>query len=219
VYRFYRGPSEGNDDGSFASVSETYIAQNIAAEADAYLKLGEKCQRCKTSEIKSLLGARIDWETTLIAENEPVLENLPEGVSSVIAMWRVLDNVYVGIRADHNTGFKARAYFFAAAEGGKSNGKIDSFEGLPSRAIGNTVLDAYAGNVEALNNLAVLWYCGIANPKDYDEKAVIDMLKRSSQLGCAAAVYNLGILYYNRGEKDKAEKFFSEAKEKGYDLK
>jgi hypothetical protein len=219
AYRFYRGPSERDDDGSFASVSETYIAQNIAAESDAYQKLGEKYRRCRTSEIKSLLGDRIDWETTLIAENEPILENLPKEVSSVIAMWQVSDNVYIGIRADYNTGFKARAYFFAAAEGGKSNGKIDSFESLPSRAIGNTVLDAYAGNVEALNNLAVLWYCGIANPKDYDEKAVIDMLERSSQLGCAAAVYNLGILYYNRGEKDKAEKFFSEAKEKGYDLK
>ena len=99
------------------------------------------------------------------------------------------------------------------------HGKIDSFESLPSLAIGNTVLDAYAGNAQALNNLAVLWYCGIANPKDYDEKAVIDMLERSSQLGCAAAVYNLGILYYNRGEKDKAEKFFFEAKKKGYNLK
>jgi Flp pilus assembly protein TadD len=32
-------------------------------------------------------------------------------------------------------------------------------------------------------------------------------------------VYNLGVLYYNRGEKDKAEKFFFEAKENGCDLK
>ena len=219
AYRFYRGPSEGNDDGSFASVSETYIAQNIAAESDAYQKLGEKYRRCRTSEIKSLIGDRIDWEATLITEDKPILKGLPEGVSSVIAMWQVSDNVYIGIRADYNTGFKARAYFFAAAEGGKSNGKIDSFESLPSLAIGNTVLDAYAGNAQALNNLAVLWYCGIANPKDYDEKAVIDMLERSSQLGCAAAEYNLGILYYNRGEKDKAEKFFFEAKKKGYNLK
>ena len=81
------------------------------------------------------------------------------------------------------------------------------------------MLDAYAGNVEALNNFAVLWYCGIANPKDYDEKAVVDLLSRSSRLGCAAAAYNLGVLYYNRGEKGKAEKFFSEAKKNGYDLK
>ena len=219
VYRVCRGPSEGNDDGSFASVRETYIAQNIAAESDAYQKLGEKYRRCRTSEIKSLLGNRIDWEATLIAEGKPILEDLPEGVSSVIAMWQVSDNIYVGIRADHNTGFKARAYFFMAAEGGKSNGKIDSFEGLPSRAIGNTVLDAYAGNAQALNNFAVLWYCGIANPKDYDEKAVVDLLSRSSRLGCAAAAYNLGVLYYNRGEKGKAEKFFSEAKKNGYDLK
>ena len=220
VYRFCLGPSDGNkDDVSFASVSETFITQNIAAESDAYQKLGEKYRRCRTSEIKSLIGDRIDWEATLIAEDKPILEDLPEGVSSVIAMWRVSDNVYIGIRADHNTGFKSRAYFFAAAEGGKSTGKIDSFESLPSLAIGNTELDAYAGNAQALNNLAVLRYCGIANPKDYDEKAVIDMLKRSSQLGCAAAVYNLGVLYYNRGERDKSEKFFSEAKKKGYDLK
>ena len=219
VYRFCRGPSEGNDDGSFASVRETYIAQNIAAESDAYQKLGEKYRQCRTSEIKTLLGDRIDWEATLIAEGKPILEDLPEGVSSVIAVWQVSDNIYVGIKAYHNTGFKVRAYFFATAEGGKSNGKIDSFEGLPSRAIGNTVLDAYAGNAQALNNFAVLWYCGIANPKDYDEKAVVDLLSRSSRLGCAAAVYNLGVLYYNRGEKDKAEEFFSEAKKKGYNLK
>ena len=36
---------------------------------------------------------------------------------------------------------------------------------------------------------------------------------------CAVAAYNLGVLYYNRGEKGKAEKFFSEAKKNGYDLK
>jgi Flp pilus assembly protein TadD len=52
-------------------------------------------------------------------------------------------------------------------------------------------------------------------------------LRRSSEgagaarrlFGCAAAAYNLGVLYYNRGEKGKAEKFFSEAKKNGYDLK
>jgi hypothetical protein len=36
---------------------------------------------------------------------------------------------------------------------------------------------------------------------------------------CAVAAYNLGVLYYNRGEKGKAEKFFSEAKKNGYNLK
>lgn len=79
----------------------------------------------------------------------------------------------------------------------------DTFYGLPSRAIGNTVIAAYAGEADAMNNLAVLRYCEIANPMEYDEKSVIDLLRRAERLGCKVADANLGVLHENRGEKGK----------------
>ena len=219
VYRSYVPPDENKREGAFASVSETYISQNIVAEADAYLKLDERYRRCKESEIKTILGNRIEWKSALITEGKPIFEKLPEGISIVLAMWQISDDVYIGIRADHGTEFKMRDYFFTVVDGDNKALTFDFFEELPSRAIGNAVLGAHAGNAESLNNFAVLFYCGIANPKDYDEKAVITLLSRSSRLGCPVATYNLGVLYYNRGEKDKAEKFFSHAQKTGYDLK
>jgi len=132
-------------------------------------------------------------------------------VSKVLAMWQLADDMYVGILADHNTGFKSRKYFFTAVDANKKSLTFDYFDELPSLAIGNAVLGAHAGNAEALNNFAVLFYCGIANPKDYDEKAVVALLHRSSHLGCQTATHNLGVLYYNRGEKDKSDQFFRQA--------
>lgn len=88
---------------------------------------------------------------------------------------------------------------------------FDYFDELPSRAIGNAVLGAYAGKSEALNNFAVLLYCEIANPKDYDESAVVALLERAARQGCPTATYNLGVLYYNRGEEAKARQYFEKA--------
>ena len=221
VYRSYIPPKDGEEDGAFASVSETYISRNIVAEADAYLKLDESYRRCEKQEIRKILDSRMsadDWRATLITERNPVFEDLPDGVSLVLAMWQLADDTYIGILADHNTGFKIRKYFFTVVDANKKSLTFDYFDELPSRAIGNAVLGAHQGNAEALNNFAVLFYCGIANPSDYDENAVITLLRRSARLGCSAAIYNLGVLYYNRGEKDKADKLFQRAENSGYDF-
>lgn len=74
-----------------------------------------------------------------------------------------------------------------------------AFAQLPSRAIGNTVLRAWEGEPDALNNLAVLLYAGVANPDVYDEKAVVDLLQRAAQKGNAMASFNLDVLYANNG--------------------
>ena len=62
------------------------------------------------------------------------------------------------------------------------------------------MLAADAGDANALNNLAVLCYAGIANPDQYDESAVIKLLRRAAKLGCLVADGNLRVLHYNRGE-------------------
>lgn len=221
VYRSYIPSKNDEEEGSFASVGETYISRNLVAEADAYKKLDERYRRCKEQEIKKILDNRMgddDWQTTMICERKPMFEDLPEGVAMVLAMWQLADDMYIGILADHNTGFKIRKYFFTVVDESMKSLTFDYFEELPSLAIGNAVLGAHAGNAEALNNFAVLFYSGIANPKDYDENAVVTLLRRSARLGCPAATYNLGVLYYNRGEKDKADKLFSRAENAGCDF-
>lgn len=55
-----------------------------------------------------------------------------------------------------------------------------------------------------MNNLAVLRYCEIADPMEYDEKGVVDLLRRAERLGCKEATRNLGVLRENRGEPGKA---------------
>lgn len=221
VYRSYIAPKDGRE-GAFASVSETYTSRNLVAEADAYLKLDERFRRCRGPEIQTILNERMGedaWKTTIITEKDPVFKDLPEGKNVVLAMWQMSEDMYIGILVNHNTGYKLRKYFFTVVDKNKKSLTFDFFDELPSRAIGNAVLGAHAGNAEALNNFAVLFYCGIANPKDYNENAVITLLRRSARLGCPVATYNLGVLYYNRGEKDKADKFFSLAQNTGCDFK
>ncbi len=74
----------------------------------------------------------------------------------------------------------------------------DAFEELPSRALGNTVLRAYAGDAEALNNLAVLHYSEVVNRLDYDETSVMMLLGVSAKLGCEQATRNLDVLRCNK---------------------
>ena len=72
---------------------------------------------------------------------------------------------------------------------------------MPSRAIGNTVLAAFSGETDAMNNLAVLLYAEVANAHAYKEAVVIDLLKRAAAKGCATARRNLEVLRHNRGER------------------
>ena len=63
------------------------------------------------------------------------------------------------------------------------------------------MLGAFAGEAEAMNNLAVLLYAEVANAHAYREDVVIDLLKRAAAKGCATARRNLDVLRYNRGEQ------------------
>ena len=67
------------------------------------------------------------------------------------------------------------------------------------------MLAADAGDANALNNLAVLCYAGIANPGEYEESSVLKLLKRAALKGSATAMYNVGVLFENRGEMQKAK--------------
>ena len=59
----------------------------------------------------------------------------------------------------------------------------------------------------------VLFYSGIANPGHYDQSAVIKLLKKAALRGCSTALYNLGVLFENRGEKDKSKIFYDAARD------
>ena len=127
---------------------------------------------------------------------------VPKGKSRTLAMWRIGDGLYFGISAAQRVPKGPRQYFFRRVD--REIGEpleIYCFRELPSPAIGNAVLGADAGDAEALNNLAVLLYAGVANPDEYCEAAVARLLRRAYALGCAQAGRNLGVLRYNRGEQ------------------
>ena len=42
---------------------------------------------------------------------------------------------------------------------------------------------------------------------------MIKLLKKSAMRGCTTALYNLGVLFENRGEKDKSKIFYDAAQD------
>ena len=147
------------------------------------------------------------WDETVISEDKPIqYGDLPEGVERAIAMWQISQDIRFVILARHSDDFGPRKYFFLRKTAGSDGiAQMFFFSELPSRAIGNTVLNAMADDAEALNNLAVLLYAEIANPREYHEATVRVMLNRSAEKGNAMAKRNLSILRENKGEMATVE--------------
>ncbi len=213
----YRARSATADDGEedFLSVARTYWVANEGGERLAYGKLDSTYRRCGEEEVKRVWSKRekgVDWSKTIVAEGAQMsLQSLPEGAESTLAMWQLTPRMYFGIKAELENGFGPRQYFFARISRGGMT--FDYFSELPSRAIGNAVLGADAGNADALNNFAVLFYAGVANRGSYEEEAVVKLLLRSAKAGNATAMRNIGVLYENRGERDKAADCYKAADE------
>ncbi len=204
VYRLFVPKDDEGGGNFFATVGMTYRAQNAIAESFAFDKFDKAYRRCCEAETRKVLGDWLsveEWEKIVITNrSRPLPGPLPDDKTMALTMWRMSEHVYVGVLADYDTKFSTRKYLFARTnESGKAK-TVDHFEELPSRAIGNAVLGAYAGEAEAMNNFAVLLYCEIANPKRYDEGRVKDLLRRAAAKGCQTAADNLDILLYNRGE-------------------
>ena len=104
----------------------------------------------------------------------------------------------------YKTGIAKRFYLFLKKDDDDECDRI-AFSELPSRATGNTVLRAFAGEADALNNLAVLLYAEVANPGDYSESQVLNLLERAAKTGNATARRNLEVFHWNRGAAEGAE--------------
>lgn len=198
------------------SVNDTSCALNIVSELYAYEALDQNYRRCKAAEVKGLYADVSDeeWADYLIVEGECVRnDELPEGKTYTMAMWKITDGIYFGIRANRREGACRREYFFLPmdVETGKPM-PMYYFLDLPSRAIGNTVLAAERGELDAINNLAILFYAGIGNPHKYNEEAVTVLLEGVAREGNATAAYNLGVMAENRGEKVEAARRYDEAR-------
>lgn len=203
----YRMHAVGDDGGDiWPPVSETYWMVNWFLEMDAYEQLDAAYRRCGEEEVRKVLSVNVKseaWAETMVVEDGYVrFAEVPKGKSRTLAMWRIGDGLYFGISAAQRVPKGPRQYFFRRVD--REIGEpleIYCFRELPSPAIGNAVLGADAGDAEALNNLAVLLYAGVANPDEYCEAAVARLLRRAYALGCAQAGRNLGVLRYNRGEQ------------------
>ncbi len=192
------GPGADGKDG-YLSIHASYREVNSDAEGVAYGKLDEAFPRCGAAEVKERLSSFIGedgWKSIAISEEDPLLyEDLPEDVYRTLALWRISGDVHFGVRARFEGLFASREYFFYRGKAAEDDvGRIVFFHELPSKAIGNAVLGAMGGNADALNNLAVLLYAGVANPDAFDEKRVVRLLRRSAKLGNATAKHNLAIL-------------------------
>ena len=187
VYRLYSSKQK-----CFLSVKETYSLVNNGNEHCAYVELDKVYKR----SAKRDLGE----ERMIMTDGRPLRkEDLPEGVNVSIAAWEIAEDVFFCIEAFHDSGFVSRDFLFL----GKGDDGLPSvtFRELPSRAFGNTVLAAFSGDAEAMNNLAVLLYAEVANPGQYKDAPVVDLLQRSAAKGCETARYNLQVFYENRGDE------------------
>ena len=138
---------------------------------------------------------------------------LPKGKEDTLAMWRITDDICFGIRAWHYAFRWSVEYFFCKEDVATGQSlTFDFLHEMPSRAIGNAIMGADAGDADALNNVAVLYYGGVLNSWQYDESSVLALLKMAAKKGNATAIYNVGVLFENRGEMDKAKIAYETAK-------
>ena len=174
------------------SVNETYTIVNGGTEHCAYEMLDKLYRRGEQIELSD--------DKTIVTDGDPLAKaDLPEDVENAMAYWQLPNGDLFYIKAFHATGFAAREYAFVR----KDSDELPevSFQDLPSRAIGNTVLAAFAEEADAMNNLAVLLYAGIANAHAYKEAIVVNLLERAAVKGCATAGRNLEVLRHNRGAR------------------
>ena len=209
VYRMKKKQERNDEEQAYYSVRDTYLYQHVMGEIDAYKKLDATYPRCDHKTIRRLMSApamRLNPKRVQVCDQEPVLlpDDLPKGIAQTIGAWKIAPTLYFVLVAEHRSEMGDRTYRFIETD--EKTGHVSSvytLTELPSRAIGNTILAARRGDPKALNNLAVLLYAEIVNAQDYDEDAVVRLLRRAMQGGEATAAYNLGVLYENRGEKDK----------------
>ena len=198
-----------------ASVNDTYRTLNFASEVLAYEALDRNYRRCKSDEVRKLFAVISDdaWSRYLIVEGKYVFdEELPEEKKLTMTVWQVADGVYFGIDANRCDGACFRKYFFRTQDKNTGEWATYAFSNLPSLAIGNAVLAAERGDPAAINNYAVLEYAEIVNPGEYNEEGPTVLLEALAKAGNATAVYNLGVLAENRGEKSIAARRYEEAR-------
>lgn len=216
VYRSFTPGADGEDD-YWLTVGDTYLAANFSLEIESYAQLDRHYRRCKEQEAREVLETTSEEDLDsvwIIEEGTAKYEKRPVGKEAAVAMWSLRKDLYLLVQSEISKKWQRTYTFLEIDPETGEELSSDSFRELPSPAIGNTLISAYAAEPDAVNNFAVLLYCGIDNPLHYDERKVIDFLTYAARKGNVTAKYNLGVLYENRGEKEKAEKWYKEAGEK-----
>ena len=203
--------------GVWLSVNNTYKQVNASLEKEAYALLDKEYRRCDYSVVEKMMSSNTatnEWTKTQIVEKGYMqYGTLPKGKEYTLAMWRITGDICLGIRTWHYAPKWSREYFFCKEDVATGQSlTFDFLNELPSRAIGNAIMGADAGDADALNNVAVLYYGGVLNPCQYDESSVLTLLKMAARKGNATAIYNVGVLFENRGEMDKAKIAYETAK-------
>lgn len=213
----YSNSDPGRAAASSLSVGDTMRFLNSAIERAAYFELDKSYRRCKAKEAEHWFGDH------LLEEHRPRLfvveggcvqaEALPEGKDITLAAWQLSPSCFFGVFSYFGVRQHPRQYVFRTVDqaSGEVNVQLQLNE-LPSLAIGNSILKFFDGDPVACNNIAVLLYAGILNPCQYDEDAVTEFLEHAAKSDNATAVYNLGVMAENRGEKSDAARRYAEAK-------
>lgn len=215
-YRLYR-PKSAEEEEVQSSVGQTLRSINHAMEFTAYGQLDTLYRRCCAAEVKKLLADVLPEDMMskmLIVDGDFVEEkDLPDDKEMTVACWWLSADSYLCLIAQKSSGQHIRQYYFRRIDR-KTGGAmlLGVFNELPSRAIGNAALLAGVHDPAGLNNFAVLLYAEIANSSYYDEDLVTETLETAAKLGNATAVYNLGVMAENRGEKNLAARRYAEAK-------
>lgn len=209
-------PGEKGSEGEWWPVQRSLRAVNAFAESMMYEKLDAAYARCseETASVvfRGQLGGDV-WEKLAYVPKGWMNEQPAERQHS-FAAWQIAPKTYLGILCDWESGYQTRTYMFAQTPTAEASSAIavESFDAPPARAVGNTVLAAARNEADAQNNLAVLLYGEVASPGDYEEPKVARMLMKSARQGNVTAMRNLAILYTNRGEPARAEKFLEAAR-------
>ncbi|MDD3155683.1 MAG: hypothetical protein PHS41_12535 [Victivallaceae bacterium] len=203
-------PSEEN----LHPVNPTIRAVNAQNEDFAVARLDQSSfPRCSAEVIKKIAPETADARYQIM--EKPGQTNDGEH-SAEASAWKITENLYFLLTADFSGAWHPRTYCFILYDGTGEPEAFASFDSLPSTEYGRAAINSLQGNPYSMNNLAVLMYRGEVNRYTPSDELIEMLLTTSAERGCLEAMYNLGIFYRDQKDAEKSQRYFDQAKAKGY---
>lgn len=127
--------------------------------------------------------------------------------------WKIRKDLYFNLFADFLGRWQMRYYQFININQAGKPEIFFSFSTPPDKTAAALINGILTGNAAAMNNFAVMSLSQTLSGERSDDDTVEVLLQTATESGLAAAAYNAGVFYKERGKADLAKKYFERAHE------